>query len=335
MITFNPLIPMIAWVISLAALVAMIAFWLVLSIKKKNVNLSFFLVNAALLSLMGALLNPGIATTETIVSSSSDSQTPVESPYDVYFVIDTTSSISAEDWADGKPRLDGVKEDVASIVEQYQNARFSLISFDSIATVKVPITNDSSALLSTVNALQQEVTNNSKGSSVTVAHQLLLENLVKNEDPDKKAVVFFFSDGEQTSSDELESFVDSAPYISSGLVLGYGTADGAPMRERIGYGIPSDNYIMDTEGNTGISVIDEVNLQKIASELGVEYVHRIYGEELNVVPEDVNSVTPNITTQRVDVFGLYWIFAVMISIALSIAFGHVLFRVRKLNKGVS
>lgn len=34
-------------------------------------------------------------------------------------VVDTTASIVAEDWGDGEPRLDGIRDDVRALVEEY------------------------------------------------------------------------------------------------------------------------------------------------------------------------------------------------------------------------
>ncbi|MBD8727567.1 VWA domain-containing protein [Frigoribacterium sp. CFBP 13707] len=66
----------------------------------------------------------------------------------VFFVVDTTSSIAAEDWGDGEPRLTGVRADVAAVAEQLAGARFSLISFDSTAVLRTPLTDDAAAVVS-------------------------------------------------------------------------------------------------------------------------------------------------------------------------------------------
>src|SRR5690606_39283043 len=52
--------------------------------------------------------------------------------------------------------------------------------------------------------------------------------------PDRSRMVFYLGDGEQTSSGEPESFKGGAKYVDGGAVLGYGTAEGGPMKKTTG-----------------------------------------------------------------------------------------------------
>jgi len=341
-LTVTPAIPLGWWVAVAIASTLFIVAWGTYARSKKNLNASWLVSAATILLLLGAILNPGIVTSETTESNAdqSDDSGKIESSYDVYLVVDTTSSIAAEDWNEGEPRLVGVKSDIAEIITQYPNSRYTLITFDSVATMRVPITNDSSAVLSTVSALQQEVTGNSRGSSVGEAAGLLSETLEKNSDPDRQNIVFLFSDGEQTSNKEIESYAASSEYVSSGLVLGYGTEQGGRMKQRIGYAAPSDSYIKDVNGNDGFSIINETNLNTIATDLGVKYLHRIYGETLDVAPGSEGSVIDKIDTKRFGVFGLYWVFAILIFLLMTGALVKTTrdirkFSVRGARKGVN
>src|SRR5690606_29464063 len=73
------------------------------------------------------LLRPGIpgGATETLATDT-----------DILIVVDTTASIVAEDWDGDGQRLDGVRADVQSIVDEYPGARFALISFDAAAELR-------------------------------------------------------------------------------------------------------------------------------------------------------------------------------------------------------
>jgi len=237
---------------------------------------------------------------------------------DVFFVVDTTSSIAAEDWGDGRPRLEGVRADVETVTEQLAGARFALISFDSSAVLRSPLTDDASAVVTAATVLRQEVTTYSSGSSITVAHDLLEEQLdvAREADPARAAVVLYLGDGEQTLDEEPGSFADLAGDVDGGAVLGYGTEEGARMREFDGYGDEYSDlgYIEDrTQPGSpeAVSRLDEEALRRLASQLGVPYVHRTADRDLGPVLEDARSgrITSDEGSAE-SLTDLYWIAAI-------------------------
>ena len=254
---------------------------------------------------------------------------------EVYIVVDTTSSMAAEDWGtgeDGEPetRLDGVKQDINSIADALAGAEFSLVTFDVAAVQRVPLTTDDSALRSAVSVLRQEVTRYSRGSSIDEPIDLVTGVLTAAaaDEPDQRRVVFYFGDGEQTAEATPLPFTDLAELIDGGAVLGYGTAQGGRMLEFNGvdapqWGEPTPTpdplepppvpvYIEDyTTGNDAISVIDETALGIIAQDLGVDYIHR-------TPDSSVDAATAGIDVGELVTEGgepdtaveLYWIFAI-------------------------
>lgn len=114
------------------------------------------------------LLRPGIpgGATQTLATDT-----------DIVLVVDTTASIVAEDWADGEPRLDGVRADVKALIQEYPGARFALITFDAAAELRMPLTTDTTALVGSLDVLRPEVTAQSRGSSIGIAAGLLAETL--------------------------------------------------------------------------------------------------------------------------------------------------------------
>ncbi|GAA4489712.1 VWA domain-containing protein [Microbacterium panaciterrae] len=237
---------------------------------------------------------------------------------DVLIAVDTTASMVAEDWNGKDPRMDGVRQDVRAIIAAYPGARFALITFDATPVLRLPMTTDSGALVSAVDVLQPEVTRQSKGSSIGIAHQLVAQTLqnAQKASPDRARLVFYLGDGEQTVSSDPESFADAKKYASGGGVLGYGTTEGGPMRETTGaLGAPSagsgGGYIQ-YQGSDALSRIDEKNLQKIASELGVTYQHRT-AKQKAVFPPAPSSTTAyrenDPLTQPTD---LSWIVALVV-----------------------
>lgn len=226
----------------------------------------------------------------------------------VFFVVDTSSSIAAEDHAPaggqagkeqaaggqtgtgqaatgqpaGVPRLDGVREDIRAIARELGGARYSLISFDSSATVRMPLTADTSALETAVAVLGPEVTDYSQGSSVTAARVLLAERLATARDshPERPRLVFYFGDGEQTSAAAPQALGIDGSLVSGGAVLGYGTPDGGRMKENSGDPTrPAGTYIQDPDtGDDAVSRLDEDRLRDLARQLAVPYLHRAAGD---------------------------------------------------------
>jgi Ca-activated chloride channel family protein len=241
-----------------------------------------------------ALARPGIPIKSTTEE--------YEAQADVYFVVDTTTSMAAEDYDGKKTRLEGVKKDMLALADEFPGTRLSIITFASTAATVMPLTTDHTAFASAVDVLAPERSLNSKGSSITEAGDELEKRMSANDEdrPDNKNLVFYFGDGEQTVSEDPDSWSSFASRIDSGAVFGYGTSAGGKMREsqpfdpgvgagdggnggQPGLGGDDDEdsqsgsqgkYVEDGNGNPGISKIDEGNLKKIASDLGVDYHHR-------------------------------------------------------------
>lgn len=249
---------------------------------------------------------------------------------EVYFVVDTTTSMAAEDVGgevSGRPgtRLDGVKSDIEQIATALVGAQFALVTFDSVAQQRVPLTSDQSALVSASRAMSPEISSYSRGSSIDEGLELTTQilNDAEAERPDAQRVLFYFGDGEQTRTDQVpQDFAGLAPALSNGAVLGYGTGEGGPMR--VFDGFPADDvpsevpYLGDpATGGLALSVIDETNLRTIAVQLGVDYLHRAAGEPIDpaVAGIDVGevSVTPGAPPTPGE---LYWIAAGILAILL-------------------
>ena len=192
----------------------------------------------------------------------------------VFFVVDRTGSMNAEDYNGGQPRLEGVKADMERIMGMTEGARYGIIAFDSTATEQLPLTTDAGAASAWIDTLTTEPTAYSQGSNVDRPLDSLLSALseTRAEDPDSHILVYVLSDGENTDERESESFGQANSLVDGGAVLGYGTEEGGPMKARGGEN--DGEYIPDGSGGQGISSIDQEQLQKIAADLGVPYLHR-------------------------------------------------------------
>jgi Ca-activated chloride channel family protein len=267
--------------------------------------------SALVLLLLAAAFRPGVP------GGSAEAAT---ADANVFFVVDTSSSMVAEDYADHSPRLEGVRQDIMAVAGELAGARFSLLTFDSNAVVRMPLTTDTSALDTAVAVLQPRVTAFSKGSSITAAGKLLTERLrsARDSHPERPRLVYYLGDGEQTSPTAPEVIKVDGGLVNGGAVLGYGTPGGGRMKEntgaRPGSGTGAD-YIQDrTSGSRrdALSVIDEGKLKWIAGQLGVPYVHRSAGDAVTSMMQAADPGKLERAPQGAGLdgrFELYWIFA--------------------------
>lgn len=263
-----------------------------------------------LLACFTMLLRPGIpgGTSQTLATDT-----------DIVIVLDTTASIVAEDWDGDRPRLEGVRADVQSIVDEYPGARFALITFDASAEQRLPLTTDATALMSSLEILRPEVTSQSRGSSIGIAAAMVQETLAgaAEQSPERSRMVFYLGDGEQTVSSDPESFSGSAAYVDGGSVLGYGTTDGGPMKVTSGSFSGDQGYI-EYQGEPAMSVIDEANLQTLAEELGVPLQVRDAATAIDLPAAPATTTNHAESGSVGNVIELYWVFACLIALLLCI-----------------
>ncbi|MFC2473923.1 MAG: VWA domain-containing protein, partial [Actinomyces sp.] len=217
---------------------------------------------------------------------------------EIYLVVDRTGSMAAEDWAGGPDngggtRLDGVRQDLTAIRDAFPAARFSIIALDSAAARELPLTSDFDAVTSWINSLQQEPTTKSSGSSLERALPQLTQDLKSSSEntPEAARIVYILSDGEATDDGVGASEAKAAgvswsqlsAVVDGGAVLGYGTPEGAHMREfEVGQTTAPDEPKYITEPGTSqpaVSVPDTKELQTVASDMGLPYFQRTGGSD--------------------------------------------------------
>lgn len=247
---------------------------------------------------------------------------------DVYFLIDTTLSISAEDYQDNKPRLEGVRQDVAAIAAQLAGARYSVISFDNQARQLLPLTHDTTTLTTTVQTIAIQEPLYATGSSIDSGLELLKQELERSKAaaPERGRIVFYMGDGEQTADRAPAAFTPIKPLIKGGAVLGYGSTNGGKMPDRSTSLIGSKNqpYILDYGSSdwptpAALSRIDETALRTIANDAGLNYLHRTQ-------PTDGRDIIADIQVNRIiaasrdteTYHDLYWILTPALLLLLSL-----------------
>lgn len=303
---FQPVLNVLLLVL-LFAPVAAIAVWMLV----RGQRALWALRLAMLLACFLMLLRPGIpgGATQTLATDT-----------DIIIVLDTTASIVAEDWHGDQPRLDGARDDVQAIVDEYPGARFALITFDAASQQRLPLTTDTTALMSALEILRPEVTTQSRGSSIGIASSMLQETLAAAADshPDRSRMVFYLGDGEQTAASDPEPFTGSARFVDGGAVLGYGTSEGGPMKITSGGLDGSTGDYIEYQGEPAMSVIDDANLQTIAQELGVPFQLRDADVAIDLPEAPVTTTGYSESGAVGNVIELYWVFALALVVLLGI-----------------
>lgn len=200
---------------------------------------------------------------------------------DILFVIDTSVSMRALDYNGNKERLEGVKDDCCHIIEELSNCKFSIITFGDTAQRVIPFTRDTDMVQAEIKAIKLEDDAYANGTSINMVNEILEKTLKEEKERQNektKFIVFFITDGEITKEGEsLESFSNIKQYISNGAVLGYGTQKGGNMVRKYEDDPNSPYYYIyyfDDNYNriTAVSKLDENNLKKIASDIGIDYI---------------------------------------------------------------
>lgn len=215
---------------------------------------------------------------------------------DVLFVLDTTLSM----WADDGPvttRIRSAKTDIEDIMDTLPGANFGLITFQNKSSVISPFTQDTEAVLRYLNSIRVPDRYYLKGSSMDVPYYDI-ENMLVSSDrkENRQTIIFFLSDGEDTDPDhEPYTFEELGFMVDGGAVIGYGTDAGGEMMDEYGY-----NVYFSGSFNKGVSCIDEDNLEKIADELGIEYLHCTETDTLSDMLEEVMEGSGSVTERNSD-----------------------------------
>ena len=236
---------------------------------------------------------------------------------DVLFVVDNTISMWARDYNGKKERMDGVIKDAEYIINELAGSNFGLVTFDDTAHVLSPFTQDMQYIRDLFDTFETPDSFYAKGSDLSIPYQdidALLRSSFKKEN--RKTIVFFISDGEITNGTELKDYSDLAQYIDAGAVLGYGSQEGGKMKNNTGYGNLYDyNKLQDA-----VSRIDEENLSRIASDLGLNYINMNSGNaglkgSVELIKESARTVIETGDGAEVEK-DIYYFFAIPLAIMM-------------------
>jgi len=323
-------LPLAPWpvLVLLAAVGGLLIWWPAGKQERSDTLVARLRRSAMVVLLLVAALRPGVAGGDLRVNATD---------LDVYFLVDTTSSSMAEDYAGDRPRLEGMRADIKGVAAQLPGARYSLVTFDQETVTRLPLTTDAAALASAADTIVPETSTWSRGSSVTLARSALADTLERGQKahPERARLVFYLGDGEQTAPSVPEPFEVDRTLINGGAVLGYGTAQGGQMKET---GTRRDAYITDpSTGRPARSVIDESQLEAIGEQLTVPYLHRTADDKgAGIVDEvrlkELNSLSTSDASRSVGGrTELYWPFLLALAALAAWELGASLASVTRLR----
>ena len=247
------------------------------------------------------------------------------SNFNIYFAVDATNSMIAKDCDNGETRrFEKVRDDIKTIARQFPGSQYSIIMQDIATYVAMPPSTNSDTLISYANALTPKDETYSQGTSISNLLNLVSETMsnYSKEFPDRKNILFLFSDGEITNTSSSSATTNLKKNVSSGYVFGYGTKNGAPL-ERIQSGtgkIIEDSFITEGLGYSGTrhySRIDEATLKSVANSIGISYNNRTFGDMPSNFADELSKDEKLTGSNLVESYTeIYWIIALLLLAAI-------------------
>lgn len=193
--------------------------------------------------------------------------------------LDISNSMRAEDVA--PTRLDRAKMMVENLVENFVNDKIGLIVFAGDAFVQLPITSDYVSAKMFLSTIDPSMIVN-QGTDIAGAIEMASHSFTQQEHVGKAIIVI--TDGEDHEGNAVEAAKSAHERGYNVYVLGIGSTNGAPVPDP-----DTGNYMIDNQGNTVMSRLNEQMCREVAQAGGGAYIHvdnnssaqRLLGEELD------------------------------------------------------
>lgn len=211
---------------------------------------------------------------------------------EVLVVVDRTRSMAALDGSDGGPRIDAAQRDLLELVAELPDARFALVTFGNRNDYAVPFTTDLETFADAVAGIRLEPAASGTGSRADRVLDVMDAVLwsADQQHPDRRRVVVFVGDGENTIEGRQKSFKPIADAIDGGVVLGYGTVTGARMPVSDDLSVTGKWVYDPLAGTDAYSHADPDNLQTIADQMGADFVPRSNVADMDAVAAELATV---------------------------------------------
>ena len=215
---------------------------------------------------------------------------------DVLFVLDTTMSMWAEDYGN-ESRMNGAIETMEYIMEEMEGSSFALITFGDKSEIKMPITQDAQSIDDAIKAIHIPDKWLAGGTSLNSPFEnmeYMLGHMGKEEGHER--IVFILSDGEVTVDEDKIDFKDMASMIDGGAVLGFGTKQGATIKDRNGVTL----FDYDTCSDA-VTCLDMDSLNDLADELEIDSIQMKNRKDVSEVIEKAVADAEEVMANRDDV----------------------------------
>ncbi|WEV68411.1 VWA domain-containing protein [Bifidobacterium sp. ESL0769] len=284
-------------------------------------------------------------TPSTIASTTSRAVNTI----DVVIATDVTGSMAVDDAQYGTSktmtRLDAAKKAIDDLTSIYDNSSFAAVHFGASATLDVPLTPDIGAIRNWATGLNTEPTSVSAGSNLDAPIDPLLVTLkqMRTAHPQDKIVLYYISDGEQTSAKPRRTFSSLRQYLDDAFTIGVGSEKGGQIPEVTAGPSDSDGdqpstssqgWVKDpATGQPGISRMDKKNLIAIADEMSgkcilLDATHKLDKSSVTSLSKHFRTVeTPK---RRERVMPVVWPLYIALAALLTMEMGSWLANSRRL-----
>lgn len=191
---------------------------------------------------------------------------------DVIIALDVSNSMKARDLQPN--RLERAKQIISRLIDRLENDRIGLVVFAGQAYVQLPITTDYAAAKLFLNTIDTDLIP-TQGTAIGAAIRLATESFTEKDK--KHKVLIVITDGENHEDDAREATREA---VATGVVIhtiGMGSPEGTPIpASRNGN---AQDFLKDNDGNTVLTKLDEIGLEKIAAEGKGKYIHSTAGDD--------------------------------------------------------
>lgn len=223
-------------------------------VSRLRTELKFWFLQLSLLFLIIALARPQYGTRV---------DTRKRSGIEAIIAMDVSNSMLAEDVRPN--RLEKAKMMVSNLVDNMTDDKIGLIVYAGQAFVQLPITSDyvsAKMFLETISPSMIEM----QGTDIATAISLASNSFTSQEGVSR--AIFVITDGEDNEGGAVEAAKTAAQKGIHVYMLGVGEPGGAPIP------IPgTGQYIIDNEGNTVISRLNEDMCREIANAGNGNYIY--------------------------------------------------------------
>jgi len=178
--------------------------------------------------------------------------------FELMICLDVSNSMMAEDLQPN--RLERAKQAISNMVDRLKNDKIGIVVFAGDAYIQLPLTVDHSAAKLFLRSIDTDMVG-TQGTAIGKAIELATASFSADTKSSKNIVVI--SDGEGHEDDPLAAAEEAVKLGVTVHAIGIGSVDGTPIPvynrgQKMG-------FRKDREGNTVVTKLDEVTLQKVAA----------------------------------------------------------------------